>query len=53
MPADTAFCRYYLGELAFNSGDLAEAARQYDAGIAATQNSAECAYLSRKRGELV
>jgi tetratricopeptide (TPR) repeat protein len=34
-PADTAFCRYYLGELAFNSGDLAEAARQYDAGIAA------------------
>ena len=34
-PADTAFCRYYLGELAFNSGNLAEAARQYDAGIAA------------------
>jgi tetratricopeptide (TPR) repeat protein len=34
-PADTAFCRYYLGELAFNSGDLAEAARQYEAGIAA------------------
>jgi tetratricopeptide (TPR) repeat protein len=34
-PTDTAFCRYYLGELAFNSGDLAEAARQYDAGIAA------------------
>jgi tetratricopeptide (TPR) repeat protein len=34
-PADTAFCRYYLGELAFNSGDLTEAARQYDAGIAA------------------
>src|SRR5207244_5887992 len=31
-PADMAFCRYYLGELAFNSGDLAEAARQYNAG---------------------
>ena len=34
-PADVAFCRYYLGELAFNTGDLVEAARQYDAGIAA------------------
>ena len=34
-PADIAFCRYYLGELAFNTGDLAEAARQYAAGIAA------------------
>jgi tetratricopeptide (TPR) repeat protein len=31
-PADIAFCRYYLGELAFNSGQLAEAARQYQAG---------------------
>ena len=39
-PADTAFCRYYLGELAFNSGDLAEAARQYEAGIAADPGSA-------------
>ena len=29
LPADLAFCRYYLGELALHSGDLAEAARQY------------------------
>ncbi|MFE9692691.1 tetratricopeptide repeat protein [Micromonospora sp. NPDC005806] len=34
-PADTAFCRRYLGELAFNNGDPAEALRQYDAGLAA------------------
>lgn len=31
--AGLAFCRYYLGELAFNSGDLDEAARQYDQGL--------------------
>lgn len=31
-PADIAFCRYYLGELAFNSGQLAEAAKQYGIG---------------------
>jgi RNA polymerase sigma-70 factor (ECF subfamily) len=31
----------------------AEAAQAYDAAIAATQNSAERAYLTRKRGELV
>jgi RNA polymerase sigma-70 factor (ECF subfamily) len=30
-----------------------EAKTEYDAAIAATQNSAESAYLSRKRGELV
>jgi RNA polymerase sigma-70 factor (ECF subfamily) len=34
-------------------GRSAEAKAAYDAAIAATQNSAECAYLSRKRGELV
>jgi RNA polymerase sigma-70 factor, ECF subfamily len=34
-------------------GRSAEAARAYDAAIAATQNSAERAYLSRRRGELV
>jgi tetratricopeptide (TPR) repeat protein len=34
-PADVAFCRYYLGELAFNNGDLPEARRQYEAGLAA------------------
>ncbi len=31
-PADIAFCRYYLGELAFNAGNLHEATRQYGAG---------------------
>src|SRR3954471_1729738 len=34
-------------------GRTAEAKESYDAAIAATQNSAECAYLRRKRGELV
>ncbi len=34
-PSDVAYCRYYLGELAFNSGQLDEAARQYQAGITA------------------
>src|SRR6476620_6621840 len=34
-------------------GRSVEAKEVYDAAIAATQNSAECAYLSRKRGELV
>jgi RNA polymerase sigma-70 factor (ECF subfamily) len=34
-------------------GRSAEAKESYDAAIAATQNSAERAYLSRKRGELV
>jgi RNA polymerase sigma-70 factor (ECF subfamily) len=34
-------------------GRSTEAKQAYDAAIAATQNSAECAYLSRKRGELV
>lgn len=32
-PADVAFCRYYLGELAFNGGNLTEAARQYRLGL--------------------
>ncbi|MCE7011186.1 tetratricopeptide repeat protein [Kibdelosporangium philippinense] len=32
-PDEIAFCRYYLGELAFNSGDLAEADRQFTAGL--------------------
>jgi RNA polymerase sigma-70 factor (ECF subfamily) len=34
-------------------GRTAEAKQSYDAAIAATQNTAERAYLSRKRGELV
>jgi hypothetical protein len=35
------------------SANETPAAESYDAAIAATQNSAERAYLSRKRGELV
>jgi tetratricopeptide (TPR) repeat protein len=31
--ADRGFCRYYLGELAFNTGDLADATRQYASGL--------------------
>lgn len=34
-PADIAYCRYYLGELAFNSGHLSQAAAQYAAGLRA------------------
>ncbi len=33
--ADIAFCRYYLGELAFDRGDLAGAAKEYASGLAA------------------
>ena len=32
-PADRAFCRYYLGELAWNNGDPAGARRWYDAAV--------------------
>lgn len=32
-PSDRAFVRYYLGELAFNSGDAAGALGQYRAGL--------------------
>ena len=38
-PADVAFCRYYLGELAFNGGRLDDAAVQYAAGVAADPGS--------------
>ncbi|MFG1606973.1 tetratricopeptide repeat protein [Actinoplanes sp. NPDC049265] len=34
-PADIAFCRNQLGDLAFNRGDLAAAGGHYDAGLAA------------------
>ncbi|MGQ0778006.1 MAG: tetratricopeptide repeat protein [Pseudonocardiales bacterium] len=37
-PANIAFCRYYLGELAFNAGDLDEAAAQYALGREATRH---------------
>ena len=33
--SDVAFARYYLGELAWNTGDLDAAAEAYEAGIAA------------------
>jgi tetratricopeptide (TPR) repeat protein len=38
-PADIGFCRVQLGDLAWHSGDLAEATRQYDAGLAADPGS--------------
>ena len=39
-PSDIAFCRYYLGELAFNGGDPAAALLQYEAGLRADPRSA-------------
>ncbi|MFE9692957.1 tetratricopeptide repeat protein [Micromonospora sp. NPDC005806] len=44
-PADIAFCRYHLGELAWRSGDLAAAAREYSAGLAADPS-----YLPLRQG---
>jgi tetratricopeptide (TPR) repeat protein len=38
-PADVAFCRYYLGELDFNSGDPEAALEQYRLGLLAEPNS--------------
>lgn len=32
-PADSLFCRYHLGELAFDNGDLDEASAQYEQGL--------------------
>jgi tetratricopeptide (TPR) repeat protein len=50
-PDDVAFCRYYLGELAWNAGDVDGAAQQYDAGlgvaadnVALQQGKAKVAY---------
>ncbi|MGB5937407.1 MAG: tetratricopeptide repeat protein, partial [Ornithinimicrobium sp.] len=34
-PADVAFCRYYLGQLSFNAGDLDGAQQQFERGLAA------------------
>lgn len=34
-PTDVAFCRYYLGELAWNTGHPTEALRQYNLGLKA------------------
>ncbi|CAM3958611.1 tetratricopeptide repeat protein [Kibdelosporangium persicum] len=37
-PDEIAFCRYHLGELAFGSGDLDEAEKQYSQGLAVVQD---------------
>ncbi|MDQ6874249.1 MAG: hypothetical protein M3042_04175 [Actinomycetota bacterium] len=54
-PADVAFCRYYLGELSFNSGDASDAAAQYAQGLRAdpsnTQLLAGRARLEAIRGQ--
>jgi tetratricopeptide (TPR) repeat protein len=34
-PSDIAYCRYYLGELAFNEGDPKAALTQYELGLSA------------------
>jgi tetratricopeptide (TPR) repeat protein len=39
MPSDIAYCRYYLGDLAFNEGDPAQALGEYRAGLAADPDS--------------
>jgi tetratricopeptide (TPR) repeat protein len=49
-PADIAFCRYYLGELAFNNGDPAEALRQYEQGIK-TDPEYQLLYAGRARAQ--
>ena len=36
-PGDIAFCRYYLGELAFNEGKPEQAAQQYALGLKANR----------------
>ncbi|MGN9910553.1 hypothetical protein ACTMTJ_23645 [Phytohabitans sp. LJ34] len=38
-PSDIGFCRVQLGDLAWHAGDLHEATRQYDAGLAADPTS--------------
>ncbi len=50
-PDDIAFCRYYLGELAWNAGDVDGAGAQYSAGlgvapenVALRQGAAKVAY---------
>ncbi len=54
-PVDIAFCRYYLGELAFNSGDARQAAVEYALGLKAdptsTQLLAGRARIEAARGE--
>ncbi|GAA1846773.1 tetratricopeptide repeat protein [Asanoa iriomotensis] len=45
-PADIAFCRNQLGDLAWSTGDLASAEREYAAGVAADPS-----YLALRRGQ--
>jgi tetratricopeptide (TPR) repeat protein len=44
-PVDVAFAQYYLGELAWNAGDLAAAQTAYDEGL-----SADPTYLALRAG---
>ncbi|MDN5749138.1 MAG: tetratricopeptide repeat protein [Pseudonocardia sp.] len=57
-PADVAFCRYYLGELAWNAGDVEGAAQHYAAGLTAApqdvalmQGQAKVAYAQGRVDE--
>jgi tetratricopeptide (TPR) repeat protein len=54
--SDEAFCLYYLGELAWNSGDLAEAERLYTQGLRSdatyTPLLAGLAKVAAARGDL-
>ena len=57
-PADVAFCRYYLGELAWNAGDVEAAAEHYAAGLVAApqdvalaQGQAKVAYAQGRVDE--
>jgi len=55
-PADIAYCRYYLGELAWNSGDVDGAAEHYAAGLAAAPHDVAlqqgAAKVARARGDV-
>jgi tetratricopeptide (TPR) repeat protein len=56
-PQDIAFCEYYLGELAFGSGDLMRAQKAYADGLKAMPNSAMLmagrARVEAARGDVV
>lgn len=40
-PADASFCRYYLGELEYNTGRLDAAERHYEQGLAADPDNVQ------------
>lgn len=42
-PADSGYAHYYLGQLAFDSGDLDGAERQFDAGLSVSGSFADLA----------